>query len=97
MHVKFIWYCHVQLVESIFCVLQPRMEEATVQPSKVIHLRNLPDNVTEKEVMMLGVPFGSVVNILLLRSKNQAFLEMADASNAATMLTYYTTVPATIR
>ena len=73
------------------------MEEATVQPSKVIHLRNLPENVTEKEVMMLGMPFGSVVNILLLRSKNQAFLEMADASNAATMLTYYATVPATIR
>lgn len=73
------------------------MEEATVQPSKVIHLRNLPDNVTDKEVMMLGVPFGTVVNILLLRSKNQAFLEMADASNAAAMLTYYSTVPATVR
>ena len=73
------------------------MDEAPVPPSKVIHLRNLPDSVTDKEVMMLGLPFGRVVNILLLRSKNQAFIEMADASNAASMLTYYATVPATIR
>ena len=73
------------------------MDEAQVQPSKVIHLRNLPENVTDKEVMMLGLPFGRVVNILLLRSKSQAFIEMSDASNAASMLAYYATVPATIR
>ena len=73
------------------------MDEGSVQPSKVIHLRNLPDSVTDKEVMMLGLPFGRVVNVLLLRSKNQAFIEMADASHAASMLTYYATMPATIR
>lgn len=73
------------------------MDEASVQPSKVIHLRNLPDNATDKEVMMLGLPFGSVANILILRSKNQAFIEMADASNAAAMLGYYANVPATLR
>lgn len=75
------------------------MEElhVPVTPSKVLHLRNLPDTVTEKEVVMFGLQFGAVTNILLLRSKNQAFLEMGDSAVAATMLSYYSTNPATIR
>ena len=68
-----------------------------IAPSKVLHLRNLPDSVTEKEVVLLGLPFGRVVNVLLLRQKNQAFLEMGDAASASAMVTYYSSVPATIR
>ena len=66
-------------------------------PSKVLHLRNLPDGVTEKEVVLLGVPFGTVANVLLLKQKNQAFLEMGDASAASALVGYYVTVPATVR
>ena len=76
---------------------QPRMEESSTSPSKVLHLRNLPDGVTEREVMLLGVPFGKVVNVLLLKHKNQAFLEMAEAAAASGLVSYYNTVPATIR
>eukprot|EP00731_Ephydatia_muelleri_P018505 Em0011g545a len=73
------------------------MEESTTSPSKVLHLRNLPDGVTEREVMLLGVPFGKVVNVLLLKHKNQAFLEMAEPAAASGLVSYYNTVPATIR
>ena len=47
--------------------------------------------------MLLGVPFGKVVNVLLLKHKNQAFLEMAEPAAAAGLVSYYNTVPATIR
>ena len=68
-----------------------------VSPSKVLHLRNLPSDVTDKEIIMLGLPFSQVTNVLLLRHKNQAFLEMADIGVATTMVGYYTTMPAQIR
>jgi len=73
------------------------MDETAMAPSKVLHLRNLPDGVTEKEVVLLGVPFGRVANILLLKQKNQAFLEMGDASAASSLVAYYSGVPATVR
>ena len=76
---------------------QPRMEESPIIPSKVLHLRNLPDSVTDREVILLGLRFGKVVNVLLLKSKNQAFIEMVDANSAASMLAYYTSMPAIIR
>ena len=50
------------------------MDEAQAVPSKVLHLRNLPESVRENEVAGLALPFGRVANILLLRQKNQALL-----------------------
>lgn len=73
------------------------MDEAAVEPSKVLHVRNLPDGVTEKEVVLLGVPFGRVVNVLLLKQKNQAFLEMGDTTTASSLVEYYGSLPATVR
>ena len=50
-------------------------------PSKVIHIRNIPNDVTEAEIIHLGIPFGRVTNVLVLKGKNQAFLEMDDESS----------------
>ena len=36
-------------------------------PSKVVHLRGLPIDVTEQEVIRLGVAYGKVTNLLLLK------------------------------
>uniref|UniRef100_A0A1B6CIA1 RRM domain-containing protein n=1 Tax=Clastoptera arizonana TaxID=38151 RepID=A0A1B6CIA1_9HEMI len=60
------------------------------KPSKVIHIRNIPNEVTEAEIIHLGIPFGRVTNVLVLKGKNQAFLEMADEVAASTMVTYFT-------
>uniref|UniRef100_A0AAR2J2Q6 RRM domain-containing protein n=1 Tax=Pygocentrus nattereri TaxID=42514 RepID=A0AAR2J2Q6_PYGNA len=43
-------------------------------PSRVIHIRKLPNEVSETEVIALGLPFGKVTNILMLKGKNQVFL-----------------------
>ncbi|NWQ94353.1 PTBP3 protein, partial [Burhinus bistriatus] len=62
-------------------------------PSRVLHLRQIPSDVTEAEVISLGLPFGKVTNLLMLKGKSQAFLEMASEEAAVTMVNYYT--PAT--
>lgn len=47
------------------------MERMHCQPSRVLHLCRLPDDVTTTEVISLGLPFGEVTNVLLLKGKNQ--------------------------
>ncbi|KFO91863.1 Polypyrimidine tract-binding protein 1, partial [Buceros rhinoceros silvestris] len=66
-------------------------------PSRVIHVRKLPSDVTEAEVISLGLPFGKVTNLLMLKGKNQAFIEMNTEEVANTMVNYYTTVTPILR
>ncbi|CAG5895729.1 polypyrimidine tract-binding protein 2-like isoform 2-T2 [Menidia menidia] len=72
-----------------------RVEEAA--PSRVIHIRKLPNEASDAEVIALGLPFGKVTNILTLKGKNQAFLEMGTEEAAVTMVNYYNTVPPHVR
>lgn len=46
-----------------------RVEEAP--PSRVLHIRKLPNEASETEIIALGLPFGKVTNILTLKGKNQ--------------------------
>ena len=55
-------------------------------PSRVIHIRNIPNDVTEAEIIHLGIPFGRVTNVLVLKGKNQAFLEMDEESSGEIIL-----------
>ncbi|XP_069823824.1 polypyrimidine tract-binding protein 2 isoform X2 [Dendropsophus ebraccatus] len=71
-----------------------KMESA---PSRVLHIRKLPGEVTETEVIALGLPFGKVTNILMLKGKNQAFLELATEEAAATMVNYYNSMTPHLR
>ncbi|NXQ96332.1 PTBP3 protein, partial [Sagittarius serpentarius] len=61
----------------------------TCFPSRVLHLREIPNDVTEEEIIALGLPFGKVTNILILKGKSQAFLEMASEEAAAAVVNYY--------
>ncbi|KAL9225378.1 hypothetical protein vseg_001313 [Gypsophila vaccaria] len=73
----------------------------TQTPSKVLHLRNLPWECTEEELIELGKPFGKVVNTKcnVGANKNQAFIEFADLNQAIAMISYYasSSEPAQIR
>ena len=40
---------------------------AEVPVSKVVHLRSLPADVTDAEVIKLGLSFGKVTNVLMLK------------------------------
>uniref|UniRef100_S4RMP2 Polypyrimidine tract binding protein 1a n=1 Tax=Petromyzon marinus TaxID=7757 RepID=S4RMP2_PETMA len=66
-------------------------------PSKVLHIRKLPENATEAEVVTLALPFGRVTNILMLKGKSQAFLEMASEEAAVAAVTFYSTDPPVLR
>ncbi|GAB1295308.1 Polypyrimidine tract-binding protein 1 [Apodemus speciosus] len=70
---------------------------STGVPSRVIHVRKLPSDVTEGEVISLGLPFGKVTNLLMLKGKNQAFIEMNTEEAANTMVNYYTSVAPVLR
>uniref|UniRef100_A0A3Q2Q5W1 Polypyrimidine tract binding protein 2b n=1 Tax=Fundulus heteroclitus TaxID=8078 RepID=A0A3Q2Q5W1_FUNHE len=72
-----------------------RLDESP--PSRVLHIRKLPNEVTETEVIALGLPFGKVTNILMLKGKNQAFLELGTEEAAITMVNYYTAVTPQVR
>ncbi|XP_061093898.1 polypyrimidine tract-binding protein 1b isoform X2 [Conger conger] len=66
-------------------------------PSRVIHVRKLPNDINEAEVISLGLPFGKVTNLLMLKGKNQAFLEMNTEEAAQTMVSYYASFTPVIR
>lgn len=47
-------------------------------PSRVVHIRNIPSDVSETEIVHLGIPFGRVSNVLVLKvSANWASLHDA--------------------
>ncbi|XP_045070380.1 polypyrimidine tract-binding protein 3-like isoform X1 [Coregonus clupeaformis] len=66
-------------------------------PSRVLHVRKVPIEVSEAELVSLGIPFGRVTNLLMLKGKNQAFIEMASEEAAITMVNYYTTATPHVR
>ncbi|KAJ8687656.1 hypothetical protein QAD02_023450 [Eretmocerus hayati] len=67
------------------------------KPSRVIHIRNIPNEVSDAEIIQLGMPFGRVTNVLALKGKNQAFLELETEAGAMQMVSYFTTCPAQLR
>ncbi|XWS48519.1 hypothetical protein CRYUN_Cryun13aG0085200 [Craigia yunnanensis] len=73
----------------------------TQPPSKVLHLRNLPWECTEEELIELGKPFGKVVNTKcnVGANRNQAFIQFADLNQAIAMISYYasSSEPAQVR
>ncbi|KAL6063779.1 hypothetical protein STEG23_037916 [Scotinomys teguina] len=52
--------------------------------ARVIHVHKLPSDVTEGNVISLGLPFG--------KKKNQAFIEMNTEEVANTMVNYHASV-----
>ncbi|XP_045475321.1 polypyrimidine tract-binding protein 1 isoform X3 [Harmonia axyridis] len=74
-----------------------KLEQNVGKPSRVIHIRNIPNDVTEAEIIHLGIPFGRVTNVLVLKGKNQAFLEMGDELSATSMVNYFSSCMAQLR
>jgi len=62
-------------------------------PRRVVFISGLSKDVTEAEVVQLGLPFGHMTNLVLARKKCQALLEMADLESAQAMVEYYTEHP----
>uniref|UniRef100_A0A0D9Z817 RRM domain-containing protein n=1 Tax=Oryza glumipatula TaxID=40148 RepID=A0A0D9Z817_9ORYZ len=73
----------------------------TQTPSKVLHLRNLPWECAEEELVELCNPFGRIVNTKcgVGANRNQAFVEFTDINQAISMVSYFasSSEPAQIR
>ncbi|KAH9549551.1 hypothetical protein CY35_10G025900 [Sphagnum magellanicum] len=73
----------------------------TQPPSRVLHMRNLPWECSEEELIELCKPFGKVVNtkVNVGANHNQAFVEFADLNQAISMVSYYasSSEPAQVR
>ncbi|VDN05588.1 unnamed protein product [Thelazia callipaeda] len=69
----------------------------TSQISRVVHLRNIPSDMTDLELLQFCMPFGKLVNYLLLNVKNQAFVEYEDEQSAQNLIAVSTACPAVIR
>lgn len=73
---------------------KPKLQRS--QPSKVVHVRNIPQQITEVEVIQFGLIFGNICNVLNLRSKCQAFLEFEKCEEAQTMINYFANNPISV-
>lgn len=70
-----------------------KVKTQKAQPSKVVHIRNIPPQITEVEVIQFGLIFGNIMNVLNLRSKCQAFLEFEKCEEAQSMISYFANNP----
>lgn len=55
-------------------------ERAQCVPSRVLHLRQLPADVSEQEVLALALPFGRVSKLITLKAKNQVTAKLLAAN-----------------
>ncbi|KAF8377191.1 hypothetical protein HHK36_030564 [Tetracentron sinense] len=67
------------------------------EPSKVIHIRNVGQEISENDLLQLVQSFGIVTKTVMLRAKNQALLQMQDVASAVNALQYYANVQPSIR
>ncbi|VDM14043.1 unnamed protein product [Wuchereria bancrofti] len=65
--------------------------------SRVVHLRNIPSDMTDLELIHFCMPYGKLINYLLLRGRNQAFVEYEDERSAQTLVTVNIACPVAIR
>lgn len=67
--------------------------ESASSPSRVVHIRNLANEALDADVLSLALPIGRVTKYLMLKGKNQAFVEMADEATAQSFINHYTHMP----
>lgn len=69
-----VFISHLFILVLVFSLLQVKLEpRSPAKPSRVVHIRNIPNDVTEAEIVHLGIPFGRVTNVLVLKGKNQVW------------------------
>lgn len=73
-----------------------KIKSQKTQPSKVVHIRNIPQQITEIEIIQFGLIFGNIENVLNLRSKCQAFLEFEKCEEAQSMINYFVNNPISV-
>uniref|UniRef100_A0A8C8BM92 RRM domain-containing protein n=1 Tax=Otus sunia TaxID=257818 RepID=A0A8C8BM92_9STRI len=90
--------CRFEIAEGTLTVLwlyknyngdEKKKSEGDRPPSRVLQLYQVPADATAEEILSLALPFGKVTNILMLKGRSQALLEMDSEEAAVSMVTYY--------
>ncbi|CAA85411.3 RRM domain-containing protein [Caenorhabditis elegans] len=69
----------------------------SIPVSKVVHVRNIPPDLVDVELMQLCIQYGPVSNYMMLKGKSQAFVEYEEEASAAAFVSGMTAVPIQIR
>jgi RNA recognition motif-containing protein len=62
---------------------------ASLPPTRVLYVRNIPDSISDTELIQYCSPFGPVVSTLLLKEKGHGFIEFETLEASATACTYF--------
>lgn len=62
---------------------------ASLPPTRVLYVRNIPDSVTDSELIQYCSPFGRVTGTLILKEKGHGFIEFDDIESAAAACAYF--------
>ncbi|TYZ64711.1 hypothetical protein PybrP1_011064 [[Pythium] brassicae (nom. inval.)] len=77
--------------------LYAKRARASQTPTRVVFVRGLPADCLESELLALCYPFAAVEKSVLVPHKCQAFVQLADAAAAATLISFYQSRDALIR
>jgi len=67
----------------------PRVPNDIGEPSQVIHCRNVTSDVTQSNLVGLFQRFGRVVNVVMLRARNQALIELDTLDGAQRCIDHF--------
>ncbi|KAI5058943.1 hypothetical protein GOP47_0025262 [Adiantum capillus-veneris] len=73
------------------------VQESMAEPSRVLHLRNVGAEITEEDLAQLVRPFGKITNLVMVRTKNQALLQMQDITSSINAMHYFKDMQPSIR
>eukprot|EP00467_Chlorarachnion_reptans_P022974 CAMPEP_0114496504 /NCGR_PEP_ID=MMETSP0109-20121206/5807_1 /TAXON_ID=29199 /ORGANISM="Chlorarachnion reptans, Strain CCCM449" /LENGTH=565 /DNA_ID=CAMNT_0001673785 /DNA_START=84 /DNA_END=1781 /DNA_ORIENTATION=+ len=76
---------------------QQKRHRPNAAPSKCLHVRALPLFCTEQELIQLFSLFGRVHKVLVMSSKQQAFVQMDSIGAATNAINHFAIAPAIIR
>ena len=62
---------------------------ASLPPTRVLYVRNIPDSVTDSELIQYCSPFGRVIGTLILKEKGHGFIEFDTLEGSSTACTYF--------
>ncbi|PAV81609.1 hypothetical protein WR25_03094 [Diploscapter pachys] len=65
--------------------------------SKVVHIRNLPLDMNDVELLQLCLQYARVSNYMMLKGKSQAFVEYESEAGAASFVNAMNSIPIQVR
>lgn len=57
--------------------------------TKVVSLRNIPAEITDFQIALIGLQFGDVINILYIKGKGQALIDFSGINEAVDMVHFF--------